>query len=73
MVSRSSVENLEIQIPSLELQRKITSLDDLVERERALAILAADRRRDLNRLLLKGCIRDQIADNESDMEEKYRK
>ena len=73
MVSRSSVESLEIQIPSLELQRKITNLDDLAERERALTILAADRRRDLNRLLIKGCIGDQIADNESDMEERYRK
>ena len=71
MVSRSSVESLEIHIPSLELQRKITTLDDLAERERALTILAADRRRDLNRLLLKGCIGDQIADNESDtMEER---
>lgn len=67
MVSQSSVKDLEIPIPSLELQRKITTLDDLAERERVLTILAADRRRDLNRLLLKGCIGDQIADNESDM------
>ncbi|MXX02512.1 MAG: restriction endonuclease subunit S [Gemmatimonadetes bacterium] len=65
MVSRSSVESLEIKIPSLELQRKITTLDGLAEREHALTVLAADRRRDLNRLLLKGCIGDQIADNES--------
>lgn len=58
MVPRSSLESLKIQVPSLELQRKITALDVLSEREYALSILAADRRRDLNRLLLENRTRE---------------
>lgn len=58
MVPRSSLESLEIQVPSLELQHKITALDALSEREYALSILAADRRRDLNRLLLENRTRE---------------
>ena len=58
MVPRSSLESLEIQVPSLELQHKITALDALSEREYALSILAADRRRDLYRLLLENRTRE---------------
>ena len=66
MVPRSSLETLEIQVPSLELQREISALDALAEREHALTILAADRRRDLNRILLESRIRDQITSDETD-------
>ena len=64
MVPRSSLETLVIQVPSLELQRKITALDGMTEREHALTILAADRRRDLNRILLKNRIRDLTTGDE---------
>lgn len=74
MVPRSSLEMLEIQVPSVDLQRQITALDILAEREHALTILAADRRRNLYRLLLESLIRDQITSNESDVsEERNRK
>lgn len=74
MVPRSSLETLEIQIPSLESQCMITALDDLAECERTLTIHAADRRRNLYRLLLESLIRDQTTSDESDAsEERNRK
>lgn len=69
MVPRSSLEMLEIQVPSLELQRKITALDTLTGREHALTILAADRRRDFYRLLLESLIKDQLPSDASDASE----
>lgn len=74
MVPRASLETLETQVPSLEMQRQITALDGLAEREHALTILVAARRRDLNRLLLESRIRDQLTSDESDTsEERTRK
>lgn len=74
MLPRSSLEMLEIQVPSVELQRQITALDTLAEREYALSILAADRRRALYRLLLENRTRDQMTNDESDAsEERNRK
>lgn len=74
MLPRSSLEMLEIQVPSLELQRQVTALDTLAECERALTIHAADRRRNLYRLLLESLIRDQTTSDESDAsEERNRK
>ena len=69
MLPRSSLEMLEIQVPSLELQRQVTALDTLAECERALTIHAADRRRNLYRLLLESLIRDQTTSDESDASE----
>ena len=69
MVPRAGLEILEISVPPIDTQRRIVAIDALAEREWSLAILAADKRRALNRLLLKGCIGDQIADNEPDMME----
>ena len=69
MMPRSSLESLEIQVPSLELQRKITALDALSEREYALSILAADRRKDLYRILLENRTREQITSDISDASE----
>ena len=69
MVPRASLEALEIQVPSLVLQRQITVLDILAEREHALTILAADRRRYLYRKLLESRIRDQITGSKSNASE----
>ena len=69
MLPRSSLEMLEIQVPSLELQRQITALYTLAEREHALTILAADGRRNLYRLLLENRTRDQMTSDASDASE----
>lgn len=52
MVPRASLDTLDIDVPDLETQHSIVALDALAERERALAVLAADKRRQLTRLLL---------------------
>ena len=52
MVPRSSLDTLDIDVPDLETQRKIVAIDALAERERALVVLAADKRRQLTSLLL---------------------
>ena len=52
MVPRSSLDALDIDLPDLETQRKIVALDALAEHERALSVLAAERRRQLTSLLL---------------------
>ena len=52
MVPRSSLGTLDIDVPDLETQRKIVAIDALAERERALSVLAADKRRQLTSLLL---------------------
>ena len=45
MVPRSGLEILEISVPPIETQRRIVAIDALAERERTLAILAANKRR----------------------------
>ena len=52
MVPRSSLDTLDISLPDLETQRKIVAIDALAARERALSVLAADKRRQLTSLLL---------------------
>ena len=52
MVPRAGLDTLDIDVPDLATQRRIVALDALAERERALAVLAADKRRQLTRLLL---------------------
>ena len=52
MVPRSSLDTLDIDLPDLETQRKIVTIDALAERERALSVLAADKRRQLISLIL---------------------
>lgn len=37
MVSRADVEDLKIQVPSLEVQRQVLSLNEMLDRERRLA------------------------------------
>ena len=52
MVPKASLEDLAIDVPDLETQRRIVAVDALSARERALARLLADTRRNLtNRLL----------------------
>ncbi len=52
MVPRSSLDDLEIDVPGIEIQRKIVAVDALAEREQALSVLAAEKRTRLTRLIL---------------------
>jgi len=52
MIPRSSLDDLEIDIPDLDTQRKIVAIDALAERERALSQHAAETRRKMMSLLL---------------------
>ena len=52
MVPRSSLDDLEIDIPDIATQRKVVAIDALAERERQLSILAAERRRRLTSMIL---------------------
>ncbi|MCE6967520.1 restriction endonuclease subunit S [Cereibacter sphaeroides] len=52
MIPRSSLDDLELDIPDIELQKRIVAVDALAERERELAQLAAATRRKMISLLL---------------------
>lgn len=52
MIPRSSLDDLELDVPDIELQKKIVVLDALAERERELTQLAAAMRRKMISLLL---------------------
>lgn len=52
MIPRSSLDDLELDVPDIELQEKIVAVDGLAERERELTQLAADTRRKMISLLL---------------------
>lgn len=52
MVPRSSLDELEIDIPDIATQRKIVAIDALADRERELSILAAEGRRRLASMIL---------------------
>ena len=52
MIPRSSLDDLELDVPDIELQEKIVVVDALAERERELTQLAADTRRKMISLLL---------------------
>jgi hypothetical protein len=52
MIPRSSLDDLELDVPDIETQGKIVVVDALAERERELALLAADTRRKMISLLL---------------------
>lgn len=45
MVSRADVENLRIQIPPLDVQRKIVKLNELMEKERRIVSTIQEKRR----------------------------
>ncbi len=52
MVPRTALEQLQIDVPDMATQHQILAIDALAERERALAILAAEKRRTLAALIL---------------------
>lgn len=52
MVSRASLEHLELDIPDIETQRKIVAIAALADREQALSVQAARLRRELTSKIL---------------------
>jgi restriction endonuclease S subunit len=52
MIPRSSLDDLELDIPDIETQEKIVAIDALAEKERALALLVAETRRKMMSLIL---------------------
>lgn len=52
MIPRSSLDDLELDVPDIEAQRRIVAVDVLAERERELSQLAADTRRKMMSLIL---------------------
>lgn len=52
MIPRSSLDDLELDIPDLETQKKIVAVDALAERERELSLFAAETRRKMMSLIL---------------------
>lgn len=52
MIPRSSLDDLELDIPDIETQEKIVSVNALAERERELSQLAAETRRKMMSLIL---------------------
>lgn len=52
MIPRSSLDDLELDVPDLETQTKIVAVDNLAERELGLSIAAAESRRRLTGLFL---------------------
>lgn len=52
MIQRSSLDDLELDIPDIETQKKIVAVDALAERERQLSQRAAETRQKMMRLML---------------------
>jgi hypothetical protein len=52
MIPRSSLDDLELDVPDIETQRRIIAVDALAERERELSQLAAETRRKMMGLIL---------------------
>lgn len=52
MIPRSSLDDLEIDVPDIETQEKIIAVDALADRERELSQLAAETRRKMISLIL---------------------
>lgn len=52
MVSRASLENLDLDIPDIETQRKIVAIAALADREQALSVKAAGLRKELTSKIL---------------------
>ncbi len=62
MIPRSCLNDLEIDVPGIETQRRIVAVDALVEREQSLSVLAAEKRSRLTRMMLRGQARGQYLD-----------
>jgi hypothetical protein len=52
MIPRSSLDDLNLEIPGIETQAKIVAIDALAEQERALALLVAETRRRMLSMIL---------------------
>lgn len=52
MVSRASLEQLDLDIPNIETQRKIVAIAALAEREQALTLRTATMRKELTSKIL---------------------
>lgn len=52
MVSRASLEHLELDIPDIETQRKIVAIGALAEQEQTLSVLLAGKRKELTTKIL---------------------
>jgi restriction endonuclease S subunit len=52
MIPRSSLDDLNLEIPDIETQAKIVAIDALAEQERALALLIAETRRRMLSMIL---------------------
>lgn len=52
MIPRSSLDDLELDVPDLETQRRIVAVNRLAERERELSQLVAEKRRKMMSLIL---------------------
>jgi restriction endonuclease S subunit len=52
MIPRSSLDDLELDVPDIETQEKIVAVNALAERERELSQLAAETRRKMMSLIL---------------------
>lgn len=52
MIPRSSLDDLDLDVPDIETQEKIVAVDALAERERALSQLAAETRKQMISLIL---------------------
>jgi hypothetical protein len=58
MLPKAGLEDLEIDVPDIETQRKIVEIHALAEREQRLAILSAEKRKTLTTLILNGQAKD---------------
>lgn len=65
MVPKTSLDDLHIDVPDLETQRRIVMTDALAAREVILMGLLADRKRDLTNRLLAECARRALPSNKS--------
>lgn len=52
MIPRSSLDDLELEVPDIETQKKIVAVDALAEQERTLSLRAVDARRKMIGLIL---------------------
>jgi restriction endonuclease S subunit len=70
MVPRASLEQLEIDLPDIETQRKIVAIDVLSERELTLTFLASEKRKELTSRILSERARhlSPVAGNERNAE-----
>ena len=54
VVRRSALENIEVPVPTLEIQKKITEMDALIRKEQDLLIRLAEKREEL---ITKACLK----------------